>query len=98
MISGRFEPIELLNLIHNVPKSIKEDDMKLSQAVFATKRDAYRVLSREERVIYHGSENNNPALAWLDSYTVAEPPPPATTMQWVWSMWRRRFGASEDKI
>jgi hypothetical protein len=92
MLSGRFENIELLNLTHSIPKSIKESDAKLSQAMFAEKKKKYRSFSREQRVNHLGGQDNHPALAWLDSYVVAESPPPVTITQRIWSAWRRRRG------
>lgn len=79
-LSGRFEPIELMNLTHSVPQSIAKSGPGPSRE---------RVdFSREQRDEYKGSQFGNPPCAWLDTYCVVQAPNPITFSQRFRSMLR----------
>jgi|GEM_PF-2839224 len=77
-LSGRFEPVELMNLMGSIPRSIVESGPGPS-------RERAR-LSREQREQYKGSQFGNPPCAWLDTYCVVQAPERVSLSQRLRSM------------
>ena len=80
-LSGRFETIELMNLMHSIPQSIAKSgpDTSRERANF----------SQEQRDEYKGSQFGKPPCAWLDTYHVVQAPNPVTFSQRFRSMLRK---------
>jgi hypothetical protein len=79
-LSGRFEPIELVNLTYAIPRCLEQS----GETAFREKIS----YSLEQRETYRGSQYGNPPCAWLDVYWVTESPPPLTLSQKIWSVLR----------